>query len=407
MPTLRGWMLLLVGAVLVAAAAAVGEPDLVWVGLFLLALPLLSLIMVVLLRPKLQFSRTIHPAQVAVEEPAEAVVRLRNTRPLAATSLELYDLAPEALGGGAKFSVARAFGRWEQAVRYQIESDQRGRFLVGPLKARAGDPLGLAVALVRPRGEPTLLRVTPKIWPLVDVMRGMGVGATGESSPHLTGTAGQDDVLVREHRHGDDIRRVHWRMTAKQDELMVRLEEHPWDPSALLIADTRRTSHVGSGPQSSLEWAISAATSVGVKLAEERYQIVIAGGSGTIFEPRQLKGPAQRQAVIDAMTDTSASDEHDLSAIFAESESLDATGSLAFFGGLLTVHDAATLAAIGQRMAKPFAIVMDAAAWGASSSEHHDAVQLLQRHGWAVEQYGPGASFTRAWAHALTRRGAA
>ena len=144
-----------------------------------------------------------------------------------------------------------------------------------------------------------------------------------------------------------------------------------------------------------------------VKLAEDRYHIVIAGGSGTIFEPRQLKGPAQRQAVIDAMTDTGASDERDLSAIFAESESLDATGSLAFFGGLLTVQDAATLTAIGQRMSKPFAIVMDAAAWGELSSEHHDAVQLLQRHGWAVEQYGPGASFTTAWARAMTRRGAA
>ena len=89
------------------------------------------------------------------------------------------------------------------------------------------------------------------------------------------------------------------------------------------------------------------------------------------------------------------------------SESLDTTGSLAFFGGLLTVQDAATLTAIGQRMSKPFAIVMDAAAWGEPSSEHHDAVQLLQRHGWAVEQYGPGASFTKAWTRAMTRRGAA
>lgn len=406
-PTARGWMVMLIGVLTVCVAAGIGEPDLVWVGLFLLVLPLLSLALVLLFRPKLRYTREIHPSQITVGEDAETVVRLSNVNAMAATSLELVDEAPSSLGGGARFVVARAFGRWDQAVKYQMRSDQRGRFLVGPLKAKAGDPLGLARVNVRPRGDSTLIRVTPKIWPLASVARGVGHGATGESSPHRTGTAGQDDVLVREHRHGDDIRRVHWRMTAKQGELMVRLEEHPWDPSALIITDTRQTRHVGAGPESSLEWVISAATSLAVKLSDERHRIVIAGGSGTIFEPRQLKGPAQRQAIVDAMTDVGASDEPDLRAIFAESDSLDATGSLVFFGGLLTVQDAATLAGIGQRMSKPCAIVMDPDAWQTSASEHHDALHLLHQHGWAVERYSPGSSCTEVWARTMLRQAAA
>ncbi len=406
-PTLRGTLLLLVGIVLTVAAAAIGEPDLMWAGLFLCALPLLALVVVLALRPSLRFERELTPPQVAVGDGTQAVIRLRNVNPVAATTLQLRDAAPDSLGGGAEFVVARAFGRWEQAVRYRISTRQRGRFLVGPLTAHAGDPLGLAVASVRPVGDDTLLRVTPQIRPLAEVGQGLGVGATGEASPQRSGQAGQDDVLVREHRHGDDIRRVHWRMTAKQDELMVRMEEHPWDPSALLVVDLRRDHHTGTGPDSSLEWSISAAASLAVRLADTRHRIVIAGGSGTIFEPHQLRGPAQRVALVDALTEVAPSDETDLAAIFGESESLDATGRLAYFGGVLTVADVNTLTAMSRRLSKPCALVLDPEAWRVRAPEHADAVRLLRQHGWAVEQYEPGAAVERVWNLVVLRQAAA
>lgn len=403
-PTVRGIVLFVTGAVLAAIAGAIGEPDLVWLGLFLCVLPVLSLVVVLVLQPRLEYARSLDPAQLPVGERLEVIVRLRNLYPLAATTLELHDAAPPSLGGGARFVVARAFGRWDQAVRYGIQTEQRGRFLVGPLTARVGDPLGLATSRIQPRGEESLLRVTPKLWPLAEAQRGLGVGATGEAAPQRIGQAGQDDVLVREHRHGDDIRRIHWRMSAKQGELMVRLEEHPWDPSALIITDTRRLAHVGEGPSSSLEWTISAAASVAVKLSDDRYRIVVAGGSGTIYQPHQLTGVAQRQGLIDAFTDAGASDERDLAAILAESESLDATGSLIVFSGQLSVQDAATLTSMGIRMSKPSAVVPDAAAWGLRSAEHDDAVRLLRASGWAVERYAPGEPVPAVWARLMVRQ---
>lgn len=406
-PTVRGAVLFLVGATITVLASVVGEPDMALFGLFLTLLPVLSLLAVIALRPRLEYAREIQPAQVPVGESAEVTVRLANIRLWAATSLEMHDTAPAQLGGGGRFVVARAFGRWSQGVRYQLTTSQRGRFLVGPLRARAGDPLGLAVASFKVRGDDTLLRVTPKIWALAEVTRGIGLGAANESAPQRTGYAGQDDVLVREHRHGDDIRRVHWRMSAKHGELMVRLEEHPWDPSALVIADTRRTVHSGTGATSSLEWTISAAASLGVRLADDHYRIVMAGGSGTIFEPRQLKGPAQRQAIIDALTDVGTSDEPDLEATFSETELLDATGALVYFGGVLTARDAALLIAAGQRFSKPCALVADPLAWGIDAPEHTDARRLLTNAGWAVEVYAPTDTVPDAWSRTTLRRAAA
>ncbi len=405
-PSVRGALLFLTGALIVGAASLLGEPDLVVLGLFLALLPCLGLLLVVVLRPRIEYQRTSSPAVVTVGEAAEVVLRLANVRPMAATALEMHDKAPAALGGGGRFMVARGFGTWTQAVRYQLSTGQRGRFLIGPLEARARDPLGLAVGSFKVRGEDTLVRVAPKVWALADVPRGIGLGAAGEAAPQRTGQTGQDDVLVREHRHGDDMRRVHWRMSAKQGELMVRLEEHPWDPSALVIVDTRASAHVGTGAKSSLEWVVSAAASLGFRLADDRYRIVMAGGSGTILETGTVRGPAQRQAILDALTDVAASAEPDLDAIFGESESLDATGTVVFLGSTLTARDAGTLVATGQRFAKPSALVADPVAWGVEAVEHRDAVRLLEASGWAVEQYTPADTVPDAWSRLTIRRAA-
>ena len=61
---------------------------------------------------------------------------------------------------------------------------------------------------------------------------------------------------TREYRHGDDLRRVHWRSTARYGELMVRREEQPWQARCTVLLDTRAIAHRGAGPASSFEWAV-------------------------------------------------------------------------------------------------------------------------------------------------------
>jgi len=74
------------------------------------------------------------------------------------------------------------------------------------------------------------------------------------TSVHVTGSKSFDLLFVvpvasvREHRHGDDLRKVHWRATARSGELMVRLEERPWRAQATLLLDTRTRAHLGTGP---------------------------------------------------------------------------------------------------------------------------------------------------------------
>ena len=51
------------------------------------------------------------------------------------------------------------------------------------------------------------------------------------------GVGGSDDASVREFRHGDDLRKIHWRSTARTGAMMVRQEERPWHGESLVLLE--------------------------------------------------------------------------------------------------------------------------------------------------------------------------
>src|SRR5207302_2280764 len=150
-------------------------------------------------------------------------------------------------------------------VEYMIRSHLRGRFRVGPLTVRVTDPFGMC-EVARSFSAADVLVVTPQVVGLPDVRLGGDWVGAGESRARSVATSGEDDAATREYRQGDDLRRIHWRSTARKGELMVRREEQPWQSRAALLLDCRGSAHHGDGPSSSPEWAISAAASIGLHL---------------------------------------------------------------------------------------------------------------------------------------------
>jgi hypothetical protein len=148
-------------------------------------------------------------------------------------------------------------------LSYPLRSDLRGKFAIGPLDVRIADTFGL-VELGRSFATTTTLVVTPRVVPLARTMIGATWVGEGDGRARAAVAAGEDDVVPRAYRDGDELRRVHWRSTARYGELMVRREEQRWRNRAVLLLDTRRSAHAGSGVASSFEFAVSAAASIGV-----------------------------------------------------------------------------------------------------------------------------------------------
>jgi uncharacterized protein (DUF58 family) len=104
---------------------------------------------------------------------------------------------------------------------FEIPTSRRGVVAAGAYEAVATDPLGLARQRLG-AGRAATCVVLPRVEPLASVLpRGLapaGAESTRSAAERLiTGSSS-----LRRYAEGDDLRRVHWRTTARRGELMVR-----------------------------------------------------------------------------------------------------------------------------------------------------------------------------------------
>ncbi|MDN4163194.1 DUF58 domain-containing protein [Nocardioides abyssi] len=277
--TVRGRAFVAAGVTAVVCAIVLGQPALTRVGVLVLALPTVTALVLARSRYKLALVRTVAPQLVAAGQPARVDLTLTNEGRTPSGVLLLEDHVPYVLGSRPRFVLEGIGHGWRRHAAYQVRSDVRGRFEIGPMSVRVADPFGL-VELGRSFRTTASLTVTPRTVPLPTIPLGGGWTGAGDNRPRAFATGSAEDVTVREYRRGDDLRRVHWRSSARTGELMVRREEQPWQSRATLFLDNREGAHRGQGVASSLEAAVSAAASIAVHLSHRGFAVRLVTASG-------------------------------------------------------------------------------------------------------------------------------
>lgn len=277
--TLRGRAFLAAGVTALVCALFLGHDELIRVAALLVMLPLVTAFFLGRSRYRLGLVRSMSPTQVSAGQQARVQLDLSNDGRTPTGTLLLEDHIPYVLGTRPRFVIDRMGPKWKRHVDYQIRSDVRGRFTVGPMRVRLSDPFGL-VELNRTFQTTSTFVVTPRVvtLPLVP-LSGVWTGS-GDNRPRAFASGSAEDVTVREYRRGDDLRRVHWRSSAHAGELMVRREEQPWQSRATLFVDNRVFAHRGMGAASSFEHAVSVAASVAVHLVQRGFSIRLVTASG-------------------------------------------------------------------------------------------------------------------------------
>jgi len=397
-------MLLAVGLVVVALAMAAGQRDVMRLGLLLAALPALAAILVTRAGLRLSCERAVEPAQVPLGSPMRGKITLGQDGRLPAAVVMLEDEVPVELGIKPRFLVDRADASWRREVDYPLLGRVRGRFATGPLLVRTADPFGL-VKLDRQFVATSEVMVTPEVVPLPAMRSAGGAGSAGEARPHRIGVVGADDVLVREYRQGDDVRRIHWRSTARWGDLMVRREEQAWDPSASLILDSRASAHAGPGMANSIEWAISAAASIAVHFLDDGFGVEIYEADGSLHISGHLgqHSSTSRELVVNRLTELRARDTTSLR-YAVDSATVDQPGQLIVAVlGRMDAEDANALLRVRRNRAQGLALMLDVdtftdePALPRRASEHEVAVRILRENSWRVVEVTRGTSVAEAW----------
>ena len=170
--------------------------------------------------------------------------------------------------GRGEFAIKRLAAGEEAEELFAIPTHRRGVVSVGPVSVVRGDPLGLFERAHR-RDEPVDLFVHPR----TILFDGQSLGFLRDLDGLPAADLSRDDVsfhALNEYQPGDDLRRVHWRSSARTGVLMVRQYE-----------ETRR-SHFVIGLSRSLgdyadpdefELAVSLAGSVGLRASRDSQRV--------------------------------------------------------------------------------------------------------------------------------------
>jgi len=389
--TTRGRSFMAAGGAAMVCGLGIPEPDLVRVGALLVVLPAVSSLTARRARYRLSCVRRLDPPRVPAGQSATVTARMENVSRLRTGVLLAEDVTPYTLGSRPRFVLDEIEPGGHRELSYQIRSDTRGKFTIGPLRVRVADAFGL-VEISRSFSATSTLVVTPKIYPLPRASAPSSWLGEGDGGMRTISAIGEDDAAPRQYQDGDSLHRVHWRSTARYGQLMVRREEHQWRNSASVFLDTRRLAHAGSGPASTFEFAVSAVASIGAHLAGEGFRARLITDAGEI---------APRGTFQDTLLDMLAviTPSHALTFRTGTSALASVGGQLIAVVGRLSAADASQLAASRRGNAPAMALLLAVSAWATDGIGEDTArtAEILSAAGWRVAVASTSTPLEAAW----------
>lgn len=279
--TPRGIGLGAAGTVIGALGVGFATPPLVYVGVAMVACVAVGAVWLILAVSGLvsrfpRARRHVAPHPLTVGSPGRVTLTLGAasgrpgrafTRALA-ESVDLKEQAAAALTGG--MSTTATVNRAADAVSltYPLLPSRRGRWPLGPALVYCADPLGTRDAETSVGGEDLV-----PVWPaVVDLSGTVGV-LMGHADRIRLGarSPSADDAAVREHREGDDLRRVHWPSSARKGTMLVRSDERAGRRPVTVVLDLPRDA-------AALEWSICAAASIALSVLDSGHPVRFLGG---------------------------------------------------------------------------------------------------------------------------------
>ncbi len=220
---------------------------------------LISYIWARLLATHLSVKREMRFGWAQVGDRLEERITLTNPGIAPALWIEIIDHSD--IPGYNASVVSYVSSRSKNQCKTQGVCTRRGLFTLGPTSILTGDPFGIYRVRVHDPASATLM-VTPPVvpLPLIEVAPG---GRTGEGRPFANAPERTVSAsTVREYQPGDSLRWIHWRTSARRDEVFIRIFDGTPAGDWWIFVDMQANVQVGEGWDSTLEHGIVLAASL-------------------------------------------------------------------------------------------------------------------------------------------------
>ena len=233
-------------------------------------------------------TRRVRPQRLQVGAEGRIDITIENRAPRATPLLSATDFFDEGRRA-ARFLVPPLAPGGVARAAYRIPTRRRGRYQVGPLEVRAADPFGMASRQLASVDEIDVL-VRPRIHEIAPpVAVGSRVSADAEAVARrsVVSDLGDEFLTLREYEMGDDLRRVHWRSTARTGDLMIRQDEARWRSRAAIVLDVHPDGH----DDESFEIAVEAVASVVARLVRLQRRVEVITSAAIRARDRRRPSP--------------------------------------------------------------------------------------------------------------------
>lgn len=390
--TTRGRCLLAGGLAAIVCAVLLDERDLLRVGLLAALLPVIAFLVTATRRLRLEATHQVLPERLRPGTVGQVTLTVTNAGTSRTRPLDVSEPPTPDLTAGVRCllpGLRRA--RFSQAV-YRLYATRRGRFVIGPVGVRVSDPFGMwedsRVIPVR-----TEVLVVPAVVTLTGMPASAGARSAASGRAPASTIGGDPDVGIRAYRNGDDIRTIHWRASARHDELMVRLDEPVSHGGAAVLLDHRAVGHRGAGSGSSLETAVTLAASISLHLLASDHEVRLLSHTGSVI----AQGHDIADDVLAGLAVVEPDEKQTLSPIV-----IGTAGLLIAVLGDLTTEAARLVVASKRRGIHGVALLLATEEWDPAGRPANttQALQLFASAGWRVVVVRCGEDLAGAWRRA-------
>jgi uncharacterized protein (DUF58 family) len=276
---LLNWPGLLAMAALLVLAAWNGQAPIVVLTSLLFSSAGLAKLWSHLSLSRISCRRQLSERRVFPGEKVNVKLQIANRKPLPLPWIQVDDEIPQALGGASTLSGERpgsvlirrsAAMLWYSSVKwkYELPCLQRGYYPLGPTVISSGDIFGLYSRSLKTALEDFII-VYPKIFS-VGRLPFPSQQPLGESkSEYRVFQDPTRPIGVRDYQHGDSLRHVHWKASARLQSLQVKVFEPTTTFKVALFLSV--DSFVGNGAihEEEFELGVSVAASLAYHVIEQ------------------------------------------------------------------------------------------------------------------------------------------
>ena len=202
-------------------------------------------------------------------------------------------------------------------LAYRCLCPQRGRYEIGPLVAYFFDPLGLFYfKQVYPvYSEVYVYPRTFKIHKFPALNKG--------SSPFLgvetSRVSGDDDDFygVREYKRGDPLKKIHWMVSARKNQLIVKEFQRQSFFRATIMFNLEKEGNLGEGKESVAEYTIKIVASIAKYLINLGVSVELISHAGEVVHIPFNKGADHLEEILKFLTIAQAESRITLFELFA------------------------------------------------------------------------------------------